>query len=106
MSRRLSLVPIATLLVGCSDETPFSYELSSFVVDVESIDGIDLPTEKDPIPANRGDREERWDFTIRARLGSGAFDRSFDGFVRLSVDPGAVMRLEGDGIDGRNIRLV
>jgi hypothetical protein len=76
--------------------------LSTFHVEIVKVNGADPPAAAHPLEANRGDRDETWEFVVEARTGDGA-RAPFDGLVRLSVRPGAVMRVEGEGAEGRNI---
>lgn len=78
---------------------------STFRVAVTAVNGDTmLPTEDDPLPANHGDVVETWDFTIEARSATGELE-PFDGLVRLSVRPGTVFAVTGEGAMGRNIKL-
>ncbi len=78
--------------------------LSTFHVEVVKVNGEDPPAPDAPLPANRGDRDETWEFTIEARNADGT-RAPFDGVVRLSVEPGAVMGVGGEDALGRNIRV-
>ncbi|MFT3776154.1 MAG: hypothetical protein QM820_63230 [Minicystis sp.] len=57
-----------------------------------------------PLPANQGDKIETWDFTIETRKPTGEVE-PFDGFVRLSVHPGTIYTVAGEGASGRNILI-
>jgi hypothetical protein len=99
---------VLTLLLGagCSTEsTTPDLGPSTFHVLVLAVDGSTmLPTEADPLPANHGDKIESWDFTIEARKPTGELE-PFDGYVRLSVKPGTIFTVTGEGASGRNILL-
>lgn len=93
-------------LAGCSGGTT-SADLgpSTFAVAVTAVNGSpDLPTAEMPLPANRGETIETWDFTVEARSPTGE-PEPFDGFVRLDVRPGAIFAVSGEGAAGRNIKL-
>lgn len=99
-------------LAGCTDAAPPLPGVSTFYVRVTKVNGVDqldaagLPiSDLAPLPANKGDVEETWDFDIEARSPYGEHV-DMDGEVRLSVEPGVVTSLVGDGITGRNIPLV
>ena len=95
----------ATLLVaGCSGETAApDLGSSSFRVTITSVNGsTTLPTAEAPLPANRGDLEETWDFELEARKPTGEVD-PFDGWVRISVRPGTINTVTGEDAMGRNI---
>ncbi len=99
-----ALLPLA--LVACSSVSP-SPDLgpSSFRVEVTAVNGdSNLPTVEMPLPANRGDKVETWDFTIEARSATGDLE-PFDGVVRLSVRPGTIFSVSGEGALGRNVQL-
>jgi hypothetical protein len=96
---------------GCSPDPFEPTGVSTFAVTVTSINGsADLPTPDAPLPANRGDKDEEWEFTAEARTASGELE-PFEGMIRLSVEPGAVVRVEApegadpDDADGRNILM-
>jgi hypothetical protein len=72
---------------------------------VTGVNGGNLPMSDAPLPANKGDSEETWNFEIEARSPYGE-PVSMDGEVRLSVEPGVVVNVTGDGATGRNIPLV
>lgn len=94
----------AAALAGCTKAAEPVEGLSSFDVTVTRVNGADPPDADAPLPANRGDVEEEWSFRVEARDPAGQ-PVPFDGFVRLSVRPGAVNAVEGSGAEGRNIRL-
>ena len=103
-----AMAMVASGLAGCgSDEAPLD-PLSSFAVTVTGVDGNPPPALDAPLPANLGNVLETWDFTIQARNADGRLE-PFDGMVRLSVRPGAVMAVEHDEPGraiGRNVRIV
>lgn len=79
----------------------------TFVVTVTKVNGGDPPTAEAPIEANLGDRNEVWDVDIQATAADGD-PKGFHGYVRLSVQPGAVSSVENldtGEVQGRNIYL-
>jgi len=87
---------------GCVDDGYRVEGVSTFRVAVVKVNGADPPSPEAPLPANLGDTEEVWEVQIEARSAEGALV-GFDGMVRLDVEPGAVMSVEGDGAVGRNL---
>jgi hypothetical protein len=92
-------------LAACTDAAPPLPGVSTFYVRVTKVNGVDLPASDTPLPANKGDIEETWDFEIEARSPYGD-PVALDGEVRISVEPGVVVNVTGDGASGRNIPLV
>ncbi|MBK9266766.1 MAG: hypothetical protein IPM54_44150 [Polyangiaceae bacterium] len=90
---------------GCTETPPPLPGLSTFHVRVTAVNGMAPPSADSPLPANKGDIEETWDFEIEARSPYGE-PVSMDGVVRLTVEPGVVINVTGDGATGRNIPLV
>ncbi len=101
---RLRLAPLVLLIGACTYQGEGPVGASTFKIVVTRVNGADPPAPESPLPANRGDVEEVWEFTVEARSATGELE-PFDGEVRLSVEPGAVMGVSGDGAVGRNIRL-
>ncbi len=97
----------ATLFSSCIGRKDVDLGTQSFRIDVVAVNDAEPPTLDAPLPANTGDVEETWDFTIEAAGPDGKLE-GFDGVVRISVQPGAVLSVVSDsGEDlGRNIRLV
>ena len=99
-------------LGACTDAVPPLPGTSTYFVrvtkvnDVAQLDADGLPrNDLTPLPANKGDVEEVWDFEIEARSPFGD-PVLMDGEVRISVEPGVVINVVGDGAVGRNIPLV
>lgn len=92
-------------LTACGTQEPPIPGPSTFEVVITAVDTLPPPEPDNPLPANRGDLIESWDFTIQALDGAGN-EESFDGVVRLSIRPGTVLGVEGEGALGRNITLV
>jgi len=102
-----ALGAISLVASGCSGEaTSPDLGPSTFHVEVTSVNGsATLPTADNPLPANHGDKTETWGFKIEARKPTGEADKTFNGYVRLSVKPGAVLAVTGTGASGRNMLL-
>lgn len=103
MKRALGILGLL-VVSACSDGgTPADLGPSTFHVEVTSVNGSTmLPTADMPLPANHGDKTETWGFKIQAQTSTGD-PVKFNGYVRLSVKPGAVLAIAGDGASGRNI---
>lgn len=98
------LPPLSAALLGCSSQ-PVTPDLgsSTFDIVVTAVNGNTmLPTAADPLPANRGDSVDTWDFTLEARTPTGDIT-DFTGYVRLSTRPGTIFAVHGDSAEGRNI---
>ncbi|WP_437605945.1 hypothetical protein WMF20_33455 [Sorangium sp. So ce834] len=104
---RLQAALLAAALAGCGSDAGPPRGVSSFWVQVVEVNGAAPPSAEAPLPANRGDTVDAWSFRIEARDPAGR-RAPFDGMVRLSVEPGAVVDVEADEADlavGRNVRL-
>src|SRR5262245_31733283 len=89
-------------LTACGAERQPLSEVLGFRVEILTVNGQSPPSADAPLPANRGDHNETWEFAIDARGPSGE-QVPFDGVVRLDARPGAVARVTGEGATGRNI---
>lgn len=104
MQRALGIGLVALAGSGCTTEG--GEVTRGFIrVSIVEIDGLAPPTADAPLPANLGNVEERWSFTAEVIGQDGERDTSFDGVARVSMVPGSVNLVEGDGADGRNIRF-
>ncbi|MDI3289582.1 hypothetical protein [Polyangium sp. 15x6] len=92
-------------LAGCTDQVPLPSGASTFRVVITQVNGANAPSDDTPLPANRGDREDTWAFEIEARSPYGE-PVDFNGTVRVSVEPGTVLGVTGEGAAGRNIKMV
>ncbi len=102
---RTALLTLSLCAAGCTRDPQSLEGLQAFAVDVLSVNGAPPPSADAPLPANRGDTADEWEFTVQARDAIGN-DLDFDGWVRLSVNPGSVLDVTGAGASGRNIQLV
>lgn len=96
----------AMALVSCDDDPAELDTTQTFRVTVRKVDGKDPPKIDAPLPANTGATNEVWEVEIEA-IGPGGEPAPFEGFVNLSVRPGAVVSVQNDdGEDlGKNLRL-
>jgi hypothetical protein len=102
--RRAALVLL--LASGCTADRPVGP--SGFVrITVTQVDGAEPPAADAPLPANLGDVEERWSFSAEVLESDGrTLQSDFNGWLRASVVPGSVLRVEGAGGRGRNVQVV
>ena len=101
--RLVSILLLGALSSCTKDGTPLT-GISSFHVTVTGVNGKPPPAADAPLPANTGATLDTWDFEIEARTPEGK-PNAFDGIVRLSVRPGAVLGVQGDGAVARNIHM-
>lgn len=99
-----ALLGAATL--GCSGGESAAPDLgpSTFTIQINAVNGAAPPTAASPLSAQVGLGENQWDFTIQAVDPTGE-PVDFGGFVRLSVQPGAVDSVDAPGASGRNVLL-
>lgn len=88
--------------LGCTDGGSNLTGISSFQVAIPKVNDKDPPTIDQPLPANIGDKDEKWDFDLTAVDAYGK-PVDFDGFVRVRVTPGSVNGVNQEGSLGRNI---
>jgi hypothetical protein len=103
--RRAACLSLLFSLAGCTEPGALQTGASTFRVVVTSVNGGALPVSDAPLPANKGDVEETWGFEIEARTAYGE-PIAMNGEVRLTVEPGVVIEVAGEGAKGRNIPLV
>jgi len=78
----------------------------TFRVTVSKVNGNDPPVVDTPLPANIGDHNETWEIQIQALNADAQPDSTFNGTVRLSVVPGAIVKVVDDAsgqTNGRNL---
>lgn len=108
---RRALGLAAVVLLGASTTSCWSEEAqpsgpSTFKVTVTKVNGsAKLPSRDKPLPANRGDHDDLWEFTVEAVTSNGEHE-DFDGVVRLSAVPGAVLNVAGEHAKGRNLQII
>lgn len=97
--------------LSCTKDAEPLQQLSTFRVEVLAVNDGPPPDPGAPLPANRGDVDEVWDVTVQAISPTGEAE-PFDGVVRVRVEPGAIVSIEGAGDTGdaseaigRNLRL-
>lgn len=95
------LLGIFFILSSCSDAFPRAGSMSRLEVEIKS-PNIGTPDARRELIVGRS---EPFDVTVRAYRPDGKLDTSFRGWVRLSVKPGTVERVEGPSVEGRNVRL-
>jgi hypothetical protein len=101
------LVLAPALLAGaCTDQLEGEAVGPTLVVDVTRVNGGEPPTIDAPLPANIGTVNELWEATIEA-VDSNGKTIDFNGDVRISVQPGAVVSVRRDDGEqvGRNVQL-
>jgi hypothetical protein len=90
----------AILGAACTDSFPNYAATGRFLVETSGAGG----SRAMPLPLSF-DASMPVTVKVTALLADGSLDTSFNGFVRLSVKPGTVSSVTGDGIDGRNVKL-
>src|SRR5687768_3119564 len=78
------------LVLGCTARKDVELGTQSFRIDVLMVNDAQPPTEEAPLPANTGKTNETWDVEIQA-IGPDGKAIDFDGLVRVTVQPGAVV---------------
>lgn len=101
-----ALLPVLSSLwlCACVSDGREIEGVSTFQVEVVSVNGLPPPSEDAPIPANLGDVDEVWEIAVQARDGFGDAI-PFEGMVRVRVEPGAVQGIEGESASGRNLMV-
>lgn len=103
----LALGSISQLSCYARSDDPID-STQTFRVRITKVNGIAPPSADKPLPPNIGTTNEQWEVEIEAVGPDGEIANDFDGFVRLSVEPGAVVEVvnAGDGENvGKNLRL-
>jgi hypothetical protein len=70
-----------------------------------SLPGQSLPTAAHPLSLPKPTQPVEIDADIKALKADGTVDTTFNGFVRVTVQPGAVVDVQGTGAEGRNALL-
>ncbi len=93
-------VSCGTLEGGLNDDT------ARLRLTVTMEDGSPLPGPDDPqLAVDMGSNPTRVRVSVEALRANGAIDTRFNGYVRLSVHPGGIDRLEGEDVVGRSVLL-
>lgn len=107
MRRRALLAPVLCgLALGCSEQKPLVERTERMRVSVRLPNGDPAPGPDEPaLPLPPGAIAEL-SIDVEALRADGMLDTSFDGFVRIAVEPGTVVELSGDRTQGRNLVLL
>lgn len=105
MTLGLAASAVLAVTTGCTSPATPIEGLSTFEVSILAVNGAAPPPVDAPLPANRGDRLDTWSFRVEARDPYGA-PLATDGWVRLSVRPGAVASVSAETARGRSLPLV
>ncbi len=100
------LAPLMAASLSCATSKDVDLGTQTFKIVVLAVGDADPPTIDEPLPANIGNVDETWTVEVQA-VGSDGQPTDFDGVVRISVEPGAVVSVEsaeGETL-GRNLRL-
>ncbi|MCC6524590.1 MAG: hypothetical protein IT373_18180 [Polyangiaceae bacterium] len=104
-ARALALGAVAAGAAACTAPAERPSD-AGFRVEVTRVNGASPPTAAAPLPANLGKSTELWEFTAEAYDATGALDPTFEGYARVGVEPGSVLRVSGpDGVK-RNVHFV
>ncbi|MBW2526518.1 MAG: hypothetical protein JRI23_20220 [Deltaproteobacteria bacterium] len=105
----VGLAATVAALTSCTTQGEGIQTKERLLVTVNLVESGPPPSPEEPRPANIGDTYEAWAFTVTSLDAEGQQDTSFNGYVRIDVEPGSVRTIEtaDPGLsDGRNIRLV
>lgn len=101
--RTIALLAVAGL--SCTTQKEFPDRTEAMFVGVRLVSGAPLPGPMDaPLPLVL-DGELDLEVDLIARRRDGSPDPSFNGFVRISSEPGTVVAVTGPEASGRNVRL-
>lgn len=104
--RRALLAVVACGLASCTVNKPIEERTEALYVNLRAGDGSALPGVTEPPLPLPLDEEVEILVDLIARLPNGAKDDGFNGYVRISVEPGVVVSVAGDRANGRNIVLL
>jgi hypothetical protein len=103
--KRALLGLVALSALGCTDKSEQPERTERLLVAVRLPNAAPLPAlGEPPLPLPTGPVE--LDFDVQAIDADGQFDPSFNGFVRMSAVPGAVVSVTGSAASGRNVLLL
>ncbi|MFO0616570.1 MAG: hypothetical protein U0414_28515 [Polyangiaceae bacterium] len=80
----------------------------TFQITISLVDNQPPPAADNPLPANIGDKEETWKISVQALDSNAQPDPTFNGVVRLSVIPGAIVEVVDQASgqsNGRNLLM-
>jgi hypothetical protein len=111
------LFAVTLLLFACSTSCVVDRKIKQdtyrIQVNITQIDGTEVPPVDQPMcidlrgnsPANICPATSTFQVSLQAIGPTGQVDTSFTRFARLSIRPGSLLTIEGDGADGRNVLL-
>jgi hypothetical protein len=103
--KRIAHVTSVLALFGCTEQKKPPERTERLEVAVRLPSGDPLPAlGEPPLPLPAGNVE--LDFDVRALKADGSLDAGFNGFVRMSAVPGAVVSVTGTAASGRNVLLL
>ncbi|MBI5536159.1 MAG: hypothetical protein HY898_25785 [Deltaproteobacteria bacterium] len=102
---KLAFAAVAFLAAGsCVVRGQISTETARLQITVLQEDGSPLPPADQPMPLSLGGMK-RFQVVIDAMMRDGSIDTRFNGYVRVSVQPGGVSEILGADVVGRNVLL-
>lgn len=94
---------VAATTADCTSHKERAAGTQTFRVKVVKVNGAEPPVAESPLDANTGDHDDTWEVEVTP-LNEDGSEAEFDGYVRLSVEPGAVTGVSGEGEPaGRNL---
>ena len=100
-----TVMAVSTVLLGCTAGEPGIKSNAVFRVTVTAVDGNPLPSKEAPLPPNLGTITELWTFAAEALDSDGDLDTEFNGYARVSIEPGSILEVAGETSVGRNIKF-
>ncbi|MBK8251580.1 MAG: hypothetical protein IPK82_02800 [Polyangiaceae bacterium] len=100
-----TLISAGAFAQACTSGPKDLSGLSTFKVNIVSVNGNPPPTFESPIPPNLGDVDDAWQFDLTA-LDAFGEPVDYNGYARVQVEPGAVNAVENEGGTGRNVLFV
>lgn len=105
MTRSFVLSLVAFAALGCTEKSEQPDRPERLLVTVRLPNGAALPAlGEPPLPLPSGPIDI--DFDVQAIDAEGQVDPTFNGFVRMSAVPGAVVSVTGSAASGRNVLLL
>jgi hypothetical protein len=95
---------LALALIGCAEQLPQKVGTERMRVEVRLPNGDPAPGAADP-PLPLTLEPVELSLTVEAMNADGSRDQEFDGWVRISVEPGSVLGLSGSRARGRSLEL-